>query len=135
MAMLFDERTDTQKVADAWVDVKDKVDATTAALVIQSDVLKGLRLPYSGNGNPWVNVTGRAGGGNVRAGTPYIVGEKSPELFVPDSNGRILPNAGGTTIQSLVIQFNGVNAPRTPAEASRSGNLFKEALRANGVAL
>ena len=47
----------------------------------------------------------RAGGGPVDAGTPYIVGEKGPELFVPSGYGRImdafstsktlLNNAGG----------------------------------------
>jgi hypothetical protein len=36
-------------------------------------------------------VGGRAAGGPVRAGQPYIVGEKRPELFIPDQNGTILP--------------------------------------------
>lgn len=31
-------------------------------------------------------------GGRVSAGTPYIVGEKRPEVFVPDSAGRIIPS-------------------------------------------
>lgn len=34
----------------------------------------------------------RAYGGPVRAGRPYIVGERRPELFVPNANGRIVPN-------------------------------------------
>jgi len=48
----------------------------------------------------------RAGGGPVDAGTPYIVGEKGPELFVPSGYGKIvdafstnkalLSNAGGS---------------------------------------
>lgn len=33
----------------------------------------------------------RATGGPVLAGQPYVVGENRPELFVPDTNGRILP--------------------------------------------
>jgi hypothetical protein len=33
----------------------------------------------------------RALGGPVMAGVPYIVGEKRPELFVPNENGRIVP--------------------------------------------
>lgn len=42
----------------------------------------------------------REKGGPVTAGQPYIVGEKRPELFVPDRNGTILPdtsalNGGG----------------------------------------
>lgn len=36
-------------------------------------------------------VPGRAKGGPVSAGKPYIVGEKRPELFVPGASGRIIP--------------------------------------------
>lgn len=32
----------------------------------------------------------RATGGPVQAGQPYVVGEREPELFVPDTNGTIL---------------------------------------------
>jgi hypothetical protein len=34
----------------------------------------------------------RQHGGPVQAGQSYIVGEKQPELFVPNQNGRILPS-------------------------------------------
>lgn len=34
----------------------------------------------------------RADGGPVSGGTPYIVGERGPELFVPNSSGSIIPN-------------------------------------------
>jgi TP901 family phage tail tape measure protein len=34
----------------------------------------------------------REKGGPVSGGTPYIVGEKGPELFVPMNNGGIIPN-------------------------------------------
>lgn len=36
-----------------------------------------------------------AKGGPVRAGSPAIVGERGPELFVPGASGRIIPNGGG----------------------------------------
>lgn len=36
-------------------------------------------------------IAGMEKGGRITAGTPYIVGEKRPELFVPDTSGRILP--------------------------------------------
>ncbi|TKT78426.1 tape measure protein [Aquamicrobium sp. LC103] len=36
-------------------------------------------------------IPGRASGGPVRAGQPYIVGERRPELFVPSQNGTIVP--------------------------------------------
>ncbi len=35
----------------------------------------------------------RAAGGPVRAGVPYLVGERGPELFVPRAAGRITANA------------------------------------------
>lgn len=41
----------------------------------------------------------RAGGGPVSAGSPYMVGERGPELFVPSASGTIVPHgAGGTTV-------------------------------------
>jgi lambda family phage tail tape measure protein len=36
------------------------------------------------------SIAGRESGGPVEAGTPYIVGEKGQELFIPDSSGRIV---------------------------------------------
>jgi len=47
---------------------------------------------------------GRANGGPVRSGTSYIVGERGPELFVPNTSGTIVPNGGmgGTTVNLTV---------------------------------
>ena len=36
-------------------------------------------------------IFGRQGGGSVSNNTPYIVGEKGPELFIPNSSGRVAP--------------------------------------------
>jgi len=45
----------------------------------------------------------RAAGGSVSAGTPYVVGERGAELFVPSSSGTIVPNGGmGSTINITV---------------------------------
>jgi hypothetical protein len=46
----------------------------------------------------------RANGGAVTSGTPYIVGERGAELFVPNSSGTIVPNSrmGGSTINVTV---------------------------------
>ena len=46
-------------------------------------------------------LAGRASGGPVTSGSSYIVGERGPELFTPNSSGMITPNnrlGGGTTI-------------------------------------
>ena len=57
-------------------------------------------------------IAGRAVGGPVTGGTPYIVGERGPELFVPSMSGSIIPNhrlgmssggsGGGTTVNVYV---------------------------------
>lgn len=55
---------------------------------------------------------GFANGGPVLGGRPIIVGEKGPELFVPGSNGNVVPNnaMGGNTYQ-ITVQA-GVGDPR-----------------------
>lgn len=35
---------------------------------------------------------GRAAGGPVTGGAPYVVGERGPEVFVPNQSGNIVPN-------------------------------------------
>jgi len=39
-----------------------------------------------------VGADGKAMGGPVSAGTPYMVGERGPEMFVPNTGGTIIPN-------------------------------------------
>lgn len=62
-----------------------------------------LGVPESARGT----MTGRAMGGTVRAGMPTQVGEFGKEVFIPSTNGQIIPNhrlgGGGNT-----FIFNGV---------------------------
>lgn len=59
----------------------------------------------------------KAGGGPVSAGTPYLIGERGPEMFVPRTAGSVVPNSalggggGNVTI---------VNPPGTPRPDSVS---------------
>jgi len=51
----------------------------------------------------------RAIGGPVSMGSPYIVGERGPELFVPSTSGNIIPNGKiGANVQVNVINQSGV---------------------------
>lgn len=50
-------------------------------------------------------LTGKAIGGPVQAGSPYMVGERGPEMFIPNSSGSIVPNdklGGGITVVNNV---------------------------------
>lgn len=55
----------------------------------------------------WISgMDGRAAGGPVANGVPYLVGENGPEIFVPNGSGTIIPNhvamGGGGPIASAV---------------------------------
>lgn len=55
------------------------------------------------------NVPGRALGGPVAAGVPYLVGERGPELMVPSTAGKIVPNnalGGGQQNIRIVNAFD-----------------------------
>ena len=54
--------------------------------------------------------TGRQFGGYVSGGTPYLIGEDGPEVFVPAGSGQIVPNRGSMDSPSNVnINFT-INA-------------------------
>ena len=86
----------------------------------------GLNLIGSQNrGNPLGQLLGfRANGGPVSAGSPYIVGEKGPELFTPSTSGNITPNSalGGNTVVNITVNENGGSS------STSQGDKAKEAL-------
>jgi hypothetical protein len=51
---------------------------------------------------------GKEKGGPVQGSTPYIVGERGPELFVPKTSGDIVPNSALSTVSapSNVVNLN-----------------------------
>ncbi len=58
----------------------------------------------------------KADGGPVTGGSTYLVGERGPELFTPNTSGQIIPNhkmGGGT---QYVFNFNGTFSSREVAE-------------------
>lgn len=94
------------------------------AIAIAGTVAAGLMALVS-------SVSARADGGPIRAGAPYLVGERGPELVVPSSDGTVVPNhklGGGTvnvTFNAPVDQAwwrsNERHIIRTLREAARAG--------------
>jgi len=58
---------------------------------------------------------GRANGGPVNAGTSYVVGERGPELFVPNTSGKIIPNGGSGGGSTINLTVNGAIDPEGTA--------------------
>lgn len=48
----------------------------------------------------------RASGGPVELGKSYVVGEEGPELFTPNTAGKITPNGAMGSSQSITININ-----------------------------
>ena len=78
------------------------------------------------------SAVGRESGGPVTSGMPYIVGEKRPELFVPDQSGRIMPEvptmsagtaSGGSNTQ-VHLAFHGGEAAAQKWAESQDGQSF-----------
>ena len=64
-----------------------------------------------GIGNVLRGLPFMAMGGPVSAGSPYVVGEKGPELFVPHASGTIVPNhkmgsSGGGGSGGVTVNYN-----------------------------
>lgn len=67
-----------------------------------------------GSGIPQFDPRGYAAiGGPVESGSPYIVGERGPEMFVPNQKGAIIPNnklggGGGVVVNQTINVSTGV---------------------------
>jgi len=48
----------------------------------------------------------RANGGPVSTGKSYMVGERGPEMFVPNSGGRIVPNSDMGSATNIVVNVD-----------------------------
>lgn len=70
-------------------------------------VLGGTPQNPHGTGPDFAALGYKAMGGPVSAGSPYMVGERGPELFVPERSGTIVPNGGGNVTLAPVIHFHG----------------------------
>ena len=101
MGDAIDNFVDTGKFK--FGDFARSVIADIAKIALKAAATKILTSVFGG-------IFGKAAGGPVMAGKPYIVGEQGPELFVPNSAGSIMTNAsmnknagnGGQSAQPVV---------------------------------
>ena len=91
------------KFLDAWESIKGIWDSVTA--FFGGDKERTITVKRKSD-EKMTRVAGRrAMGGQVNTGRPYLVGEKGPEIFSPNTSGEVTPNSrlgGLTTIQSII---------------------------------
>jgi hypothetical protein len=84
-----------QVPADTPANLSTNADEVAAKIRAIKDALKGLTRADLNNGaerlvfGPFMD---RFTGGPVTARTPYLVGERGPELFVPNGSGSVVPD-------------------------------------------
>ena len=80
---------------------KNKTDEMKKQLKIQMAM-----MAMTGNPMALLGFAGMASGGAVSKGKPVVVGERGPEMFVPNSSGQIQQNARGTGGGTVNVNFN-----------------------------
>ena len=118
-----DAITGAQKFSDAIKNMAKSVIDSLIQMLIQKyivDAAFGFITGAIGNarrdadflGIEASDFSGRAMGGPVTGGRPYIVGERGPELMVPSGNGTVVPNnqlgGGGVTVVQHINVTTGV---------------------------
>ena len=73
----------------------------------------------------------RANGGLVSAGKSYMVGERGPEMFVPNAGGRIVPNSdmGGSTNIIVNVDASGSSVEGDEQRGRELGALISAAIQ------
>ena len=109
--------TSGQNFGASMIELFKSIAKQIAAMIIKAMVLAAL-FTYLGIGdakgmtqsagffkNFSTSLTGKAGGGSVIAGQPFLVGERGPEVFMPGQSGTIIPNQniGGSVIPDVRI--------------------------------
>ena len=76
----------------------------------------------------------KAKGGPVTGGSPYIVGEKGPELFVPGSSGNIVPNhaMGGANVV-VNVDASGSSVQGNAGQSEELGRMLAAAVQSELV--
>ncbi len=84
-------------------------------------LVKSLAGEGGGGGGIVGAISGAAHGATVQPGgqgSPFIVGERGPELFVPSTAGKIVPNgAGGGAAPVVNVQVVNVDDPKSVTDA------------------
>ncbi len=136
--------------ADAVVEGKNLNDVmssllkTLAKMAINSAFSSFFNPTAAGGLSSFSSLLGfRADGGPVSAGKPYIVGERRPELFIPNTSGMIVPevpvakSSGGSSFSfgDTIINGSGLSEEQLARAlaASRAQTLREAAAMAPGA--
>ena len=113
-----------QSLGDAFKQLAVQI----AQAAIKAAILQAITASIGGGGGGPAGIFGslfggfRAEGGPVRAGVPYIVGERGRELMVPGQNGVVVPagGMGGGLSVTVQVDARGLDGPAAEAAVDRA---------------
>tara|TARA_R100001082_G_scaffold69944_1_gene39782 strand:+ start:1319 stop:3130 length:1812 start_codon:yes stop_codon:yes gene_type:complete len=136
------EQNIVQNLSDAIMGAKSLGDALSNVIrnmqrqLVETAVMSAV----GGIGNVFSNFLSgifkkKAMGGPVAAGGSYLVGEKGPELFVPQQSGNIVPNhsLAGTTNVVVNVDASGSDVQGNDDSAAKLGEVIASAVQAEIV--
>jgi hypothetical protein len=98
-----------EQSGNSFANIEKMFSQMVKKMAIKGVVMGALNLISGGTfaagfmGSLGFKLPGKAGGGDVEKGVPYLVGERRAEIFVPDQAGKILPGkAGGGDVEKGV---------------------------------
>jgi len=129
----------TKSASEAFRNMANSIVRDLIRMMVQkqiTDRLFGAMMSFipGGGGANAAPVPGRAMGGPVSAGKPYIVGERGPELFVPRGGGTVMPNGqmgGGSN--NVVVNVNMESGQTNADDANQLGVLIGNAVKSELV--
>ena len=118
----------TQTLGQTAANVLNRISDMLLDFAIKSAMVGLAGGPTSG----FAKFLGFADGGRPPVGKPSIVGERGPEVFVPNSAGTIVPNhqLGGDMSVSVNVDASGSNVQGDQPTASQLGRLIGSAIQA-----
>ena len=102
------------KGKEAFADMAESILRDIARIMIKEQIVMPLMASFG-------LVPPRALGGPVYAGSPYVVGERGPELFIPNSGGSIVPNGGGSNAVNVTVINNAGAEVQTQTKTNSNG--------------
>lgn len=95
MSDALDEFVETGKMnfADLARSIIQDITKMILKMLVFKAIEAGLNAIFPGAGTAFSALAGRANGGPVNKNIPYMVGERGPELFIPQNNGKIVSNS------------------------------------------
>ena len=89
--------------------------------------------PSTQAGAPVVDAIFKASGGPVSSGSPYVVGEQGPEMFVPSTSGNIVPSGamGSVTVNNMFTISGSVDTRSQAQISAAAGQGVQRAMARN----